>query len=166
MPVRLWQALSGSLQNELQHCVGIWMAKSLLRNEWPWAIQIGCHVIHTMASEWVTDTQHLNTVVTVGFALEVIHNVYTEDTDNMPENTQTGPRDWKINTRSPFCRLGWIWSVWSKSPNESILWDNMSLCTLKRSEKSHFLVCVCERVFISVKVHSEKPEGAGNIAEW
>lgn len=148
MPVRLWQALSGSLQNELQHCVGIWMAKSLLRNEWPWAIQIGCHVIHTMASEWVTDTQHLNTVVTVGFALEVIHNVYTEDTDNMPENTQTGPRDWKINTRSSFCRLGWIWSVWSKSPNENIFWDNMSLCTLKRSEKSHFLVCVWESFYI------------------
>lgn len=60
MPAKLEQVHRKLLGNQLNHCVGIRMHESLVRNEWPWAIQRASHVTQTMANEWVTDTQHLD----------------------------------------------------------------------------------------------------------
>lgn len=47
-------------------------------------------------------------------------------------------------------------------------WTKISLCVLKRAERNSFLLRVQSvwGFFYYVKVHWEKQEGAGNIAEW
>lgn len=142
MPVWIWQAPSESLENELQHCVGLWMAKSLLRNEWPWAIQIGSHVILMMANEWVTDTQHLKNVSLYWSWFYCVRRWYGTIWKHW-----TQPQVKKI--KAVFFLAGWIQSVWSKSLNKNISLT-IFLCICWKDLQRAVFLCVCAQQIESV----------------
>lgn len=133
MPAKLKQVHRKLLGNQLNHCVGIRMQESLVRNEWPWAIQRASHVTQTMANEWVTDTQHLDMLLWAAC-----------------ENAQTG----SIKKEEIFASLfGWIQSVGSKSSAENVC-RTKCLCARwmklgRKKERLFFsaLNCVCEGFF-------------------
>lgn len=128
-------------------------------------------------SQWHSTPRHC---CNCSFALKVRHKVYPNDMGNVWKHTKSTTRKQNNIPLFPLFPLfplsppfGWSRCVWSKSPNENIS-PTICLYACWKDLKRAVFSCVCAfapdrmcvRVFISVKAHSEKQEGAGNIAEW
>lgn len=123
-------------------------------------------------SQWHSTPRHC---CNCSFALKVRHKVYPYDMGNVWKHTKSTTRKQNNIPLFPLFPppFGWSRCVWSKSPNENIS-PTICLYACWKDLKRAVFSCVCAfapdrmcvRVFISVKAHSEKQEGAGNIAEW
>lgn len=139
----------------------VWIAKSRLRNEKPWATQNGSHVIHTMASEWVTNTQYLDIVVTV----DSHRGWFTICAKRTWRYLETNNRRREKLEMIHIFLFGCSQSVWSKRSNEN---KKCFPHTLKRSIFLWVNACACGCVrknLYELKNISGQQGEAGNIAE-